>query len=110
MTFVTNIFCTCIGRDRPVLRDLVKHVVPLVQNNWYELGLYLLDPKHENELAIIEAADMKNDTKTCCRKMFSKWLNTDDQASWDKVIEALTEIGQDNVSNNIKQLLRPPGE
>jgi len=81
-----------------------------VQNNWYELGLYLLDPKHENELAIIEAADMKNDTKTCCRKMFSKWLNIDDQASWDKVIEALTEIGQDNVSNNIKQLLRPPCE
>ena len=79
--------------------------MPSVANHWYDLGLQLLDPKYENELDIIEAADMKNDTKTCCRKMFSKWLNTDELASWDKVIEALTLIGLNNVASNIKQLL-----
>ena len=83
-------------------------MIPLVANRWFDLGLQLLDPKYENELNIIEAD--KDDTKTCCRKMFSKWLNTDKLASWDKVIEALTLIGLDNVASNIKQLLRLQGE
>ena len=80
-------------------------MVPLVANHWYHLGLQLLDPKYENELDIIEAADMKNDTRTCCRKMFSKWLITDVLASWDKVIEALTLMGLNNVASKIKTLL-----
>ena len=63
-----------------------------------------MDPKHENELNIIEAD--KDDTKTCCRKMFSKWLNTDKLASWDKLIEALTLIGLDNVASNIEGMLK----
>ena len=79
-------------------------MVPLVANHWYDLGLQLLDPKYENELNIIEE-DAKNDARTCCRKMFSKWLTTDKLASWDKVIEALTLIGLDNVASNIKLLL-----
>ena len=37
--------------------------------------------------------------------MFSKWLKTDKFASWDKLIEALTFIGLDNVASNIKQKL-----
>ena len=51
----------------------------------YDLVLELLDPIYENELNIIEE-DTRNNTKTCCRKMFSKWLNTDKLASWNKVI------------------------
>ena len=103
-----GIICDTVGCDRPVLRDLVNHVTPSVANRWYDLGLQLLDPKYENELNIIEAD--KDDIKTCCRKMFSKWLNTDKLASWDKVIEALTLIGLDNVASNIGQLLRIHGE
>ena len=80
-------------------------MIPSVANHWYDLGLQLLDPKYENELDIIEGD--KNDTKTCCRKMFSKWLKTDELASWDKVIEALIRIGLHNVASNIKQLLGP---
>jgi len=79
-------------------------VVPSVANHWYDLGLQLLDPKYENELNIIEE-DTKNDAKTCCRKMFSKWLTTDKLASWDKVIEALTLIELNNLASKIKQLL-----
>ena len=86
------------------LRDLVNHVIPSVANHWYDLGLQLLDPEYENELNIIEE-DTKNDVKTCCRKMFSKWLKTDKLASWDKVIEALTVIGLKNVASNIEQQL-----
>ena len=79
-------------------------MLPLVTSQWYNLGLQLLDPKYAHELDTIEE-DSKNDTKTCCRKMFSKWLTTDKLASWDKVIEALTLIELNNVASNIQQLL-----
>ena len=87
-----------------MLRDLVNYVTPSVANHWFDLGLQLLDPKYENELNIIEAD--KDDTKTCCRKMFSKWLNTDKLASWDKVIEALTLIGLESVASDIEGMIK----
>ena len=101
-----DIIYDIVGCDRPVLRDLLNHVVSSVANHWYELGLQLLDPKYENELNIIEE-DTKNDARTCCRKMFNKWLTTDKLASWDKVIEALTLIELDTVASNIKQKGEP---
>jgi len=78
-------------------------VIPYAADQWYELGLLLLESKYENYLKTIEA-DEKN-SRACCRKMFDKWLNTDPLASWDKVIEALTLIGLNNVASDIKQLL-----
>ena len=93
------------GRDRPTLRDLMIHVIPSVATKWYELGLMLLDPKYENELNTIEA-DTRNDVATCCRKMFSKWLNTDQLASWDKLIKALRIVQLNNVASDIEQLLQ----
>ena len=84
------------------------HVLPSVATRWYELGLVLLDTKYQNELAIIEA-DNKNDVGVCCRKMFTKWLNTDELASWDKFMKAVRIIQLNNVANDIEQLL-PQGE
>ena len=81
-------------------------MIPNAADQWYELGLLLLEPKYENDLKTIEK-DTKNDARTCCRKMFDKWLttSTDKLASWDKVIEALTLVGLNNVASNIQQLL-----
>ena len=79
-------------------------MLPLIADQWYYLGLQLLDTKHVMVLDTIEA-DTRNDNKLGGRKMFSKWLKTDKLASWDKVIEALTLIELDSVANNIKQLL-----
>ena len=94
-----------IGRgSRPALRDLARHVIPYVKTEWYNVGLELLDPKYENELNTIEE-DTKNDAATSCRKMFSKWLNTDKLASWDKLITALRIVQLNNVSSDIEQLL-----
>ena len=95
---------TMAGRDRPILRDLTIHVITSVATRWYNLGLVLLDTKYENELNIIEA-DIRNDAVTCCRKMFSKWLNTDELASWDKLIKAVRIVQLNNVANDIEQLL-----
>ena len=78
-------------------------MIPTVAKHWYDLGLQLLDPKYENELSIIEAD--KDDTKTCCRRMFRKWLDTDKKPSWNKVIKALGSIKMNAIAINIKQLL-----
>ena len=79
-------------------------MIPRVNARWYILGLQLLDPQYEYELDTIEA-DTRNDAATSCRKMFSKWLNTDELASWDKLIKALRTVQLNNVANDIEQLL-----
>ena len=79
-------------------------MIPSVAAKWYELGVVLLDPEYQNELNTIEA-DTRNDAATSCRKMFSKWLNTDELASWDKLIKALRIVQLNNVANDIERLL-----
>ena len=79
-------------------------MIPRVNTSWYNLGLQLLDPQYEYELDTIEV-DTRNDVATSCRKMFSKWLNTDELASWDKLIKALRIVQLNNVANDIEQLL-----
>ena len=37
--------------------------------------------------------------------MFSKWLNTDEHASWNKLMRALRIVQLNNVANDIEQLL-----
>ena len=90
--------------SHPTLRDLATHVIPSVNTKWYDVDLQLLEPKYENELNTIEA-DTRNDTATCCRKMFSKWLNTDELASWDKLMKALRIVQLNAVASDIEQLL-----
>ena len=89
---------------RPSMRDLNNHVIPLVAIRWYDLGLELLETQHERDLEIIE--ENNNEVKKCCRKMFSKWLETQsDNASWDQLIQAIKTIKLNNVANDIEQLL-----
>ena len=66
--------------------------------------MVLLDPKYQSELSTIEI-DTRNDAATCCRKMFSKWLNTDQLASWDQLIKALRIVQLNNVASDIEQSL-----
>ena len=93
-----------VGCDRPTMRDLVKHVVPLVGGHWYDLGLELLNPKYENELDTIESETTDRISERC-RKMFSIWLRTDPQASWNKVVTCLTQASLENVAHNVEKLL-----
>jgi len=93
-----------VGSDRPILRDLLIHVIPLVADKWFHLGLILLDPKHEHHLKTIEA-DAK-DAKTSCRKMFDTWLKTSMEACWDQVIKALRQLEANKVADTIRQQLQ----
>ena len=91
--------------SRPSMKDLNKHVIPLVATKWYDLGLELLETKHERELDTIEKDSKVEGAKTCCRKMFSKWLETQsDNASWDQLIQAVKNIELNNVASDIEQL------
>ena len=83
----------------------MSHVVPSAATKWYELGLQLLDPKYASELNTIEA-DGRGDAKTCCRKMFVKWLETDNSVSWNKVIKSLKAIELNNVASSVENLLK----
>ena len=85
------------------MRDLNKHVVPLVSVKWYDLGLELLDPEHETRLATIER-DNQSDARCCCRKMLSEWLETAEAATWDKLIEAVKVINMNDVARKIESL------
>ena len=92
--------------SRPSMKDLNKHVIPLVATKWYDLGLELLETKHERELNTIEKDSKVEGAKTCCRKMFSKWLETQsDNASWDQLIQAVKNIELNDVASDIEQLL-----
>ena len=89
---------------RPSMRDLNNLVIPLVATRWYDLGLELLETQHERELEIIE--ENNNEVKKCCRKMFSKWLETQsDNASWDQLVQTVKNIKLNDVASDIEQLL-----
>ena len=85
------------------MSKLKKHVIPSVATKWRHLGSELLDSKYKIELDKIEENYGNKEKK--CRKMFSKWLNTDELASWEKLIEAVRIVQLNNVASDIEQLL-----
>ena len=74
--------------DCPTLKGLCKYFI-LVAPNWFEIGLELLDAKCEKRLKIIEMNYKSEGAIVCCREMFSQWIDTKRDASWDQLIEAL---------------------
>ena len=78
------------GDDRPILRDLYDHVVPSVADKWRDLGVKLLHPTQiEQRVLEVIAADHPHSVENCCKSMFEKWLNTQEDASWQQLLEAL---------------------
>ena len=94
-----------IGGTRPTMKDINRHVIPSVATSWYSLGLELLDPEHEKSLEIIEEGN-KHDIQYCCRKMFSKWLDTCDNATWDQLIDAIKRVNLSDTASKIESLLQ----
>ena len=74
----------CIGHGIPTLRELNNNVRCEAASKWYDLGVELLDDKKMN---IIKQND--NNVTVCCTNMFQEWLKQDDDASWNKLINAL---------------------
>ena len=71
----------------PNLKDLSNFVVPKVGSKWYMLGVQLLDQQYVATLQTIKADCKKAEER--CIEMFNEWLTTDNDASWDKLIDGL---------------------
>ena len=80
---------TAVDQARPSMRELNRHVISAVAAQWYDLGLELLSPIHERSLENIKRDGTARGVEWCCRKMFSKWLEATDNATWDQFIQAL---------------------
>ena len=74
--------------SKPTIKKLLDHVIPSVTPCWYILGVKLLKEGQESHLNIIES-NRAGDNKNCCLDMFRYWLDTNTDASWQKLIEAL---------------------
>ena len=49
------------------------------------------------------------DVVRCCQEMFAKWLETEENASWDQLLKALrsSSIQLTHLANQIEQILDP---
>ena len=104
----TICFFPLLENDRPHQRDLSTYVVDSVATNWKVLGEMLLncDLVKYGHLEIIEV-NSPGDVIKCCRRMFRKWLDTDKDASWKKLIAALQSPGiqLNNIAENIQKMV-----
>ena len=94
------------GDDRPILRDLYDHVVPSVADKWRDLGVKLLHPTLiEQRVLEVIAADHPHSVENCCKSMFEKWLNTQEDASWQQLLEALQTMQLNYLAEQIENKL-----
>ena len=71
-----------------MLKDLYKHIVNKAVCKWKEIGVQLLPPEQENEIQNIEAENLSGKVERF-QRVLEKWLETDTNATWNKLIEAL---------------------
>lgn len=91
----------CVGDDKPSIRLLNIHVRDKVAPKWFDLGLQLLSSGQLEKLDTIRK-DNPADTNMCCTEMFKLWLNVDIEASWNKLIAALEQIGHNALGEIIR--------
>ena len=86
ITIDDAVCCYFIASLRPELKDLVEHVTPQYAIHWKEIGILIGVPVGE-----IQAIELGHPTmpKVCCNEMFTKWLECDVHANWDKVFAAI---------------------
>jgi len=78
-----------IGKSRPKLKDLYKHITPLYPAHWKDIGIYL-DMEVE-QLQIIQA-DHPNDSSKSCKVLWEKWLEYNSDATWEKLFGAIKYV------------------
>ena len=112
--FACGIILTLIAFGIPSLNVHNFYVVSLavvlnVQNlsteletvsNWYILGFKLGLPKHD--LDMIECDHQRNDRRRV--EMLDLWLQHTPNATWNDVIRALEQMGENRVAKNIRQI------
>ena len=80
----------------PELKDVVIAVKDVAE--WRDLGLQLGLPD-----ATLASIAMHPDIEGHRRMMLSKWLESDLEASWEKLADALNKIGKNVIADNIRR-------
>ena len=80
---------------RPKISELAT--VPIQPAQWYTLGLTL--GLEEDVLNIIEV----DKHAKCKQVMFQKWLESTPTASWDDLIKALKQIGEEETAEKVSE-------
>ena len=71
---------------RPLLKDLQSNITPYYAAHWTVIGTQL--GIHSRILEGIQAS-YPADAFCCCNKMLEIWLDTDCNATWDKIFKAI---------------------
>ena len=74
-----------------------------IVTQWRDLGLELVD---SNKVLKVIEADHRNDTSTCCRVMFEKWLKMKPNANWNELVTALNNIEMTTAAEAVRKLLQ----
>ena len=88
--------------ERPEISELAT--VPIQPAQWYTLGLAL--GLEEEVLNSIEV-DQSNKSVKCKRAMFRKWLESNPTASWNDLIKALVQIGEEETAEKVRKEFSP---
>ena len=89
------------GTDKLTVKSLMKYRGK-ISPHWYALGSQLLEEKYFHLLKVIQK-DSPHDVQSSCSKMLEYWLDVDPKANWNMLINALEEIGQNALADQIKQ-------
>ena len=81
--------CINLGRQKLEIKDIQNNVVPKCAHKWRELGTKLNVDQHQ--LDTVEK-DHPNDSKGCCARMFSIWLDSNPAACWEDIDTAVNEV------------------
>ena len=75
-----------------------------VAPSYYDIGLQL--DIVNSQLKLIKNNPSLSDLKEKCRKMLEVWLENDTSATWKKLCDALEEVEQSIIAEEIKTTLR----
>ncbi|XP_065901549.1 uncharacterized protein [Dysidea avara] len=80
------------------LSEFNRYIRPQVARKWYDLGIKL--SLNVEKLNNIEANNPR-DIERCCTQMYQHWLNSDLQASREKLAVALQHIGYSTLAERV---------
>ena len=78
-----------IETKHPELKDLCKYVLPLYATQWRMIGIFL--GMQSGQLEVIKS-DNPNDAIGCCTNLFIKWLQGNNNVTWEKMFEAIDSL------------------
>ena len=94
-----------VATNKPKLDDLNRVVRPKVARKWRDLGIELLSVVENGvEQLDIICENNPRDVEACCTKMFQFWLNNANDASWKKMVEAVTIIGHNVLAEDLRKV------